>query len=112
MTGDDGIPASTPTTELGALTEAALRETDRRLATWAEPTGVDAVRAMLASIERQLRFMAEVVASGAPPTVEQANNSLTLGVIAAREFEADDPTYCDLLCEATFRFKGLATGPV
>lgn len=111
MTGDDGIPASTPTTELGALTEAALRATDRRLATWAEPTGVDAVRAMLASIESQLRFMAEVVASGSSPTVEQAN-SLTLGVIAVREFEADDPAYCDLLCEAAFRFKGLATGSV
>lgn len=96
---------------LGPLIEAARRETDRRLGTRPGAEGVDAVGAMLASIERQLRFMAEVVSSGAPPTVDQAN-SLTLGVIAVREFEADDPAYCDLLCEATFRFRALATGPV
>lgn len=109
MTGDDGIPASTPTTELGALIEAARRETDRRLG--AGPVGADPVHAMLAAIKRQLRYMAGVVAAGPTPSVDQAN-SLTLGVIAVREFEADDPAYCDLLCEAAFRFKSLATGSV
>ncbi len=94
---------------LGPLIEAARRETDRRLSAWPEAAGADAVHAMLASIDRQLRFMAGIVASGASPTVEQVN-SLTLGVIAVREYEADDLVYCDLLCEAAFRFKALATG--
>lgn len=97
------MPAAAPANGLGALLEAALRETDRRLR--ARPGApADPVQAMLASIERQLRFMAGVVASGASPTAEQANG-LTLGVISVREFEADDPAYGDLLCEAAFRFK-------
>ncbi len=78
---------------LGPLIEAARRETDRRLSACPEAAGADAVHAMMAS-----------------PTVEQVN-SLTLGVIAVREFEADEPAYCDLLCEAAFRFKALAAGP-
>ncbi|MEZ5407137.1 MAG: immunity protein Tsi6 family protein [Acidimicrobiales bacterium] len=97
---------------LGPLIEAARRETDRRLGARPEAAGhaLDPVHAMLASIDRQLRFMAGVVASGEAPTMEQVNG-LTLGVIAVREFEVDDPAYCDLLCDAAFLFKALATGP-
>lgn len=112
VSDSDGIAeSSTPTSDLGALIEGALRETDRRLGAGPEAAGADPVLAMLTSIRRQLQFMAAVVAAGPTPTVEQANG-LTLGVIAVREFEADDPAYCDLLCEAAFRFKCLATGPV
>lgn len=97
--------------ELGSLIEAAQRETDRRLGpTRPPPAGADGVHRMLTSIRAQLDFMAGVVASGSPPTVEQVNR-LTLGVIAVREYEADDLAYCDLLCEAVYRFKALLQRP-
>ena len=48
------------------------------------------------SIERQLEFLAELIASGRPLT-EDKRRSLTLGVYAAREFEASDPEFADVL---------------
>ena len=61
---------------------------------------------MLGSIQNQLRFMQAAVAAGRTPTIAE-KNSLSAGVIAVREFETNDPEYCDALCAAVFAFKKL-----
>ncbi len=92
MTADAGLLA---------LLDRALAMTEDR----SRGIPVDtSVHAMFASLRRQLDAMRAEVAAGEVMTVEQ-RNSLTLGVIAVREFEADDPEYCDVLCDAVFRFR-------
>lgn len=88
--------------KVATLIETALTMTEERLAS--TPPG--SVQAMFGSIRNQLVFMRDTVAAGHPATVEQ-RNSLTLGVIAVREFETSDVTYCDAICDAVYQFKKL-----
>ncbi len=53
------------------------------------------------SIERQLEYLAEVISSG-QPLPEDKRASLTLGVYAAREFEASDPEFADVLFKVNY----------
>jgi hypothetical protein len=48
------------------------------------------------SIQRQIEYLQEAVALGQSPDPEKID-SLTLGVYAAREFEASDPDFADVL---------------
>ncbi|MFO0563229.1 MAG: immunity protein Tsi6 family protein [Polyangiales bacterium] len=91
---------------LALLIEQCLSETEARIQRLGDAT----VSSMFHSIRAQLLFMREVVADQQTPSIEDANR-LTLGVIAVREFEDTDPAYCDLLCDAAFRFRALAQRP-
>jgi Tsi6 len=53
------------------------------------------------SIERQLEYLAGVIGSG-QPLPEDKRASLTLGVYAAREFEASDPEFADVLFKVNY----------
>lgn len=88
--------------EVSARVDAALKMTEARLARL--PAG--SVRDMLASIRNQLRFMRETIDSGRSPTADEKNR-LTLGVIAVRELETNDPDYADAITLAVFDFKQL-----
>ncbi len=92
-----------PRTELAAVIERAAAMTAARLDAVADGP----VRAMFASIAAQLEHMGSTIAAGGTPTIADRNR-ITLGVIAVREFEADDPDYCDALCDAAFRYRHLA----
>ena len=76
--------------------DKAIAMTDERLTA--------APRDMLKSIRTQLSFMRDTIAAGRAPTVDEKNR-LTIGVIAAREFEDSDPAYADALADASFAFK-------
>ncbi len=84
------------------LVDNALAMTDERLGPM--PAGV--ARNMLSSIRNQLEFMRRTIAAGAATTVAE-RNSLTLGVIAVREFETADVAYCDAICDAVAAFGAL-----
>lgn len=84
------------------LVDNALAMTDERLGPM--PAGV--ARNMLSSIRNQLEFMRRTIAAGAATTVAE-RNSLTLGVIAVREFETADLAYCDAICDAVAAFGAL-----
>lgn len=86
-----------------AVVENALQMTEDRLGRVPEGNGV---HAMLASVRTQLVFMRDTIARGRPPTTAE-KNSLTLHVIAVREYEADDPIYCDALSGAAYAFKNV-----
>ncbi len=88
--------------QVATLVETALAMTEERLK--GMPAGN--VHNMFASIRNQLEYMRHTIAAGAVPTVEDKNR-LTLGVIAVREFEADDLVYCDAICDAVFQFRKL-----
>jgi hypothetical protein len=94
-------PASPP--PMLALIDEALRLTEERLAPI--PAG-SSVHNMYASIRTQLEFMRDTVAAGRSPTTDEKNR-LTLGVIAVRELEADDPAYAGALTDAVYEFKKL-----
>jgi hypothetical protein len=53
------------------------------------------------SIQRQLEYLKETVDAGQVPT-EEKRSSLTLGVYAAREFEASDPDFADVLFKVNY----------
>lgn len=89
--------------EVAALVERALVMTEERL----ERVPAGTVHDMFSSIRNQLEFMDRTVAAGSVPTVAE-KNSLSLGVIAVREFEATDMAYCDAICDAVYAFKKLA----
>lgn len=89
--------------KLATLVETALAMTEERLAR--APAGN--MQNMFGSIRNQLEFMRHTVVAGAVPTIAE-KNSLSLGVIAVREFEASDVVYCDAICDAVFAFKKLA----
>ncbi|MBP8810623.1 MAG: hypothetical protein KBG48_27980 [Kofleriaceae bacterium] len=88
--------------QVATLIDTALTMTEERLA--AAPGGP--TQAMFGSIRNQLVFMRDTVADGRSPTTPE-KNSLSLGVIAVREFETSDLTYCDAICDAVFQFKKL-----
>lgn len=94
-------PASPP--PVMDLIDKALRLTEDRLAR--VPAGTP-THNMFGSIRTQLAFMHDTVAAGRAPTVDDKNR-LTLGVIAVREFEDNDPDYCNALTEAVYQFKKL-----
>ena len=52
--------------------------------------------AVYLSVQRQIEYLQEAVALGQSPDPEKID-SLTLGVYAAREFEASDPDFADVL---------------
>lgn len=81
----------------------ALAMTEERLGRL--PTGT--VRDMFSSIRDQLEFMHRTVDAGSVATIAE-KNSLSLGVIAVREFETIDVAYCDAICDAVYAFKKLA----
>ena len=83
---------------LASQIDKALQMTDDRQRTSPLP--------MLSSIRTQLQFMKDTVAAGKAPTTDEKNR-LTIGVIAAREFEDSDPDYADALSDAVFEFKKL-----
>jgi Tsi6 len=89
--------------QLTKLVETALAMTAERLAR--APAG--SMQNMFGSIRNQLEFMRHTVVAGGVPTIAE-KNSLSLGVIAVREFEASDVVYCDAICDAVFAFKKLA----
>ncbi|MEZ5408416.1 MAG: immunity protein Tsi6 family protein [Acidimicrobiales bacterium] len=89
--------------EAAALAERALAMTEERLGRL--PAG--ALHDMHSSIRLQLEFMHRTAAAGGVPTVAE-KNSLSLGVIAVREFESTDVTYCDAICDAVYAFEKLA----
>lgn len=53
------------------------------------------------SIHNQLEYLRGLVEAGERPT-EEKRRSLTLGVYAAREFEASDPDFADLLFKVSY----------
>jgi hypothetical protein len=57
--------------------------------------------AIYLSIERQLEFLGGLISAGLPLT-EEKRSSLTLGVYAAREFEASDPEFADVLFKVNY----------
>ena len=89
-------------TEVSARVDVALEMTEARLARL--PAG--SVHDMLTSIRNQLRFMRETIDAGRSPTAEEKNR-LTLGVIAVRELETNDPDYADAITLVVFDFKQL-----
>lgn len=80
--------------DLPALVEAGLAMVRQRRR--ASPSFV-----IYLSIERQLEFLAGLIAAGEPLT-EDKRASLTLGVYAAREFEASDPEFADVLFKVSY----------
>jgi hypothetical protein len=53
------------------------------------------------SIQRQLEYLQETVEAGELPSAEKLD-SLSLGVYAAREFEASDPDFADVLFNVSY----------
>lgn len=82
------------------LIDRALAMTDERTAA----IGPSSLDPMSGSIRSQLVFMRAVVVADRAATTDELNR-LTLGVIAIREFEADDEDYCDALTKALHAFK-------
>jgi len=89
--------------EVAALVEQALAMTEERLGRL--PAG--SVHDMFSSIRNQLEFMHRTADAGSVPSVAE-RNSLSLGVIAVREFEITDAAYCDAICDAVYAFEKLA----
>lgn len=58
------------------------------------------------SIKAQLLYMKQTVEAHAKPSDEKLD-SLTLGIYAAREFEASDPEFADVLFDVEYLFKRL-----
>ncbi|HEX2687541.1 MAG TPA: immunity protein Tsi6 family protein [Kofleriaceae bacterium] len=58
------------------------------------------------SIKAQLTYMKQTVEARAKPTDDKLD-SLTLGIYAAREFEASDPEFADVLFNVEYLFKRL-----
>ncbi|MCM2416582.1 immunity protein Tsi6 family protein [Streptomyces sp. RKAG293] len=58
------------------------------------------------SVRAQLRYMKKVLAASSRPAEEDLD-SLTLGIYAAREFEASDPELANVLFEVQYLFKRL-----
>jgi len=58
------------------------------------------------SIQRQLAFIRETVLAGRPPSIEEKQR-ITLGVLAAREFEDADPELADVLFNVADQFERL-----
>lgn len=87
---------------VATLIDTALTMTEERLASL--PDGP--LQGMFGSIRNQLVFMRDTVAAGGSASIAE-KNSLTLGVIAVREFETSDLPYCDAICEAVYQFKKL-----
>ena len=81
-------------TNLEELIERGLGMTARRRA--ASPEA-----AIYASLQAQLEYLRDVVAAGERPSEEKLDR-LTLGLYAAREFEASDPEYADVLFEVSY----------
>lgn len=98
----DPAPAAPAHAHVAALVGTALTMTEERLAT----AQAGPARAVFGSIRNQLVFMRDLVADGRSPTTSE-RNSLSLGVIAVREFETDDLAYCDAICDAVLQFKRL-----
>jgi hypothetical protein len=61
---------------------------------------------LLHSIEAQLRAMQDDVRNGLRPS-EEKKKSINIGVVAVREFEADDPEFADVLTSAAYWYKKL-----
>lgn len=58
------------------------------------------------SIKAQLLYMKQTVEAHAKPS-EGKLDSLTMGIYAAREFEASDPEFADVLFNVEYLFKRL-----
>jgi hypothetical protein len=87
--------SDTPTqAELPALIETGLRMVRHRIR--ASPSF-----SIYSSIQRQLEYLKETVDAGQIPAAEKRRR-LTLGVYAAREFEASDPDFADVLFKVNY----------
>ncbi len=85
--------ASLPTPD---VLDLALEMTQERL----RPPTLD----LYTVIEQQIDFMRGFEAVGTEPT-EEERESVTVGVIAVRNFEEVDPEYFRVLIEAAYRFR-------
>jgi hypothetical protein len=79
------------------LLEDARRRTDEKLA-------FDPDRSMLKVIRAQLDFMEQCVQGGRNPTAEEAGR-ITVGAIAVKNLEEEDPEYADWLKELAYSFR-------
>lgn len=78
------------------MLEDARRRTDEKLA-------FDPNRTMLKVIRAQLEFMERCVQGGRSPT-EEEGDSITIGAIAVKNLEEEDPEYADWLSELAYAF--------
>ncbi|NLE87288.1 MAG: hypothetical protein GX607_12915 [Myxococcales bacterium] len=79
------------------MLDDARRRTDEMLA-------FDPDRDMLKIIRAQLDFMDRCTKGGRTPTEEEAER-ITLGAIAVRNLEEEDPEYADWLKELAYAFR-------
>jgi hypothetical protein len=82
-------------TELKGLVARALQMTDERLSA---PKPWDLFR----SIKRQLEFIQDNLVHGRTLSNDDKRR-ITIGVLAAREFDANDPDYANVLYEVADR---------
>jgi hypothetical protein len=80
--------------QLPALLEQGLRMV-------AERRRASPAASIYPSIHNQLEYLHGLVEAGERPT-EENRASLTLGVYAAREFEASDPDFADVLFKVSY----------
>jgi hypothetical protein len=77
---------------------------DKGLAMVTERLGPSGGWPIYLSIRAQLTYVKQTLESGEPPTKEMLDR-LLLGLYAAREFEASDPEFADVLFAVDYLFK-------